>query len=139
MDENPCDDIARQSGFVVPVGNWITPNGDLIFGTDHDTHHWETLKQYLVIEGEVDNNLHYMNERICEGYIRIVIRFDVLFQVHGEDISVVWCDKPNFLRMRYILGKLGDTEVHVFSKKFYMIGSAMDVCNHVLQRLQIQQ
>ena len=139
MDENLCDEIAHRVGFRVPVGNWVTPDGALIAGESYDTHHWETIKQHLNVDPEPENYLKYMNDRICEGYIRIVIRLDVLFQVPGETIDVVWSNQPNFLRMKDILSKLGDTEIHIFSKKFYIIGSAIDICNHTTDRLQIKQ
>ncbi len=139
MDENLCDEIAHRAGFRVPVGNWVAPNGTLILGENYETHHWETIKKHLNVESEPENSLQYMNDRICEGYIRIVIRLDVLFQVSGETIDVVWSNQPNFLRMKDILSKLGDTEIHIFSKKFYIIGSATDICEDRKDRLQIKQ
>lgn len=138
MEENLCDEIAHRAGFVVPIGNWITPGGALIVGKNYTTHHWETIKKYLNIEDDINDNLRYMNDIIIEGYIRIIIRFDMLFQVHG-DINVVWSDAPNFVRMRDILDKLGNTEIHIFSKTFYMVGFAEDICKKAKNRLQIKQ
>jgi hypothetical protein len=134
-----CEEVAHQAGFIVSVGNWIAPDGTLITGKDYDTHHWETIKKYVGFEPATDNHLSWMNHKMTEGFIRLVFRNDVLFQVGSEKKEDIWSDKANMTAMRTVIGKLLDVEIHIFSKTFYVVGLAQDILEQAIDRLQIQE
>lgn len=83
-----CEQIAIKAGFKVSVGNWISPDGSLIKGDTYETHHWDTIEKYID-DKECDNQLKLMNKKIAEGYIRIVIRADISFQMSGK-LDDIW-------------------------------------------------
>lgn len=139
MPELFCEEIAHRAGFSVSVGNWIAPDGRLILGDNYETHHWETIKKFLNIEPNTDNNLTWMNQKVSEGYIRLVFRNDVLFQVGCEIKEEVWSEEPNLKIMRDILKRLPEIEVHIFSRTFYMIGLSKHILSKSLDKLQIQE
>lgn len=139
MSELFCEEIAHRAGFTVSVGNWITPDGALIAGKSYDTHHWETIKEYLGYEPETDNHLTWMNQQVVAGYIRLVFRNDVLFQVACEKKEDIWGASTNVTTMRDILEKIPDIEVHIFSRTFYIIGLACDILAKEWNKLQIQE
>ncbi len=139
LPELPCEEVAHRAGFVVSVGNWITPDGLLIIGENYETHHWETIKTYLNIEGDVDNHLKLMNQKVLEGFVRLVFRDDVLFQVGCDSKEDIWGKSPNIKKMRDILVKIPDIEIHIFSKRFYVIGYSKDILDSNFAKLQIQE
>ncbi len=139
MPELFCEEIAHRSGFIVSVGNWIAPDGTLILGENYETHHWETIQKFLGFEPETDNNLRWMNEKVGEGYIRLVFRSDVLFQIGCKKKEEIWSDEPNLKMMRDILAKLPEIEIHIFSKTFYVIGLSKHILSRSLDRVQIQE
>jgi len=135
-----CEEIAHRAGFIVSVGNWIAPNGSLITGETYETHHKETILKYLGITLQVDNHLTWLNEQVSEeGYIRMVFRNDVLFQVGCKKKEEIWDKAPNIVVMREVLSRIPDIEIHIFSKNFYIIGLAKDILNKALDNLQIQE
>lgn len=145
MSDLICEEIARRAGFQVSVGNWIAPDGGLILGTDYQSHHWETLLMYWkepakqAICQQCDNHLQNMNLAVDQGYIRLVFRADVLFQVGTENINDLWSDSPNYKRMLDILKYLEGVDVHIFSKKFYVIGEARSIIDKDLNKLEIKE
>lgn len=139
MSELFCEEVAHRAGFIVSVGNWISPDGILITGENYDSHHWETIKKYLKYEPEVDNHLAWMNQQIFNGFIRLVFRNDVLFQVGCETKEEIWNTSPNFVMMRKVLEKIPDIEVHIFSKGFYVIGTSRHILDKDMNNLQIQE
>lgn len=139
MPELFCEEIAHQAGFIVSVGNWITPDGALIIGKNYDTHHLETIKEHLGYEPETDNHLTWMNQQIAAGYIRLVFRNDVLFQVKCKKKEEIWEESANIIMMRAILQKIPDIEIHIFSRTFYIIGLARDILAKEWHKLQIQE
>jgi len=140
-----CEEIARRAGFAVSVGNWITPDGILILGHDYQSHHWETLLRYWgesvhqKICKDCDDHLQCMNMAVDRGYIRLVFRADVLFQVGAENIDDLWSDSPNYHMMMDILKLLNDVDVHVFSSNFYVIGIAQYIIKKEIDKLQIKE
>ncbi len=138
MSELFCEEIAHRAGFAVSVGNWITPEGALITGKSYETHHWETIKEHLGHIPDTDNHLRWMNEAVGRGYIRLVFRSDVLFQVECEK-EEIWGDGVSLKMMRLILGKIPEIEVHIFSRKFYIIGTGEDILEQNISKLQIQE
>jgi len=134
-----CEEIAHRAGFTVSVGNWITPDGALIAGKSYDTHHWETIKEHLGYEPETDNHLTWMNQQVTNGYIRLVFRNDVLFQVGCEKKEEIWAEIPNIIMMRNILQKISDIEIHMFSRAFYIIGLSRDILSKEWSELQVQE
>lgn len=139
MSELFCEEIAHRAGFIVSVGNWISPNGMLITGKDYESHHWETIQKYLGYETETDNHLTWMNEQVLAGFIRLVFRNDVLFQVGCKTKESIWSDVARFCTMRRILESILDIEIHIFSKDFYVIGISQDILNKSMGNLQIQE
>lgn len=138
MCEIICESLAHRAGFSVSVGNWIAPDGTLISGESYESHHWETLVKHLTINNEIENHLQYMNEKVAEGYIRLVFRADVLFQVGCAEMDALWSESPNYGQMIEILKKLGDVDIHIFSSKFYIIGSASKIVSRMFGDLQIR-
>jgi hypothetical protein len=134
-----CEEIAHKAGFIVSVGNWISPDGILITGEDYESHHWETIKKFLGYEPETDNHLSWMNEQVGLGYIRLVFRNDVLFQVGCSCKEEIWSDAPNMTMMRTVLERVPNIEIHIFSRTFYVIGKSQDILNKNLDALQIQE
>lgn len=139
MPELICEEIAHQAGFSVSVGNWISPNGDLILGTNYDTHHWETLKEYLNFDTDIDNHLKYMNDRVQDGFIRLVFRSDVLFQVACKKKEDIWGEIPNLIKMREILEKISSVEIHIFSRNFYIIGLSRYILRQDMEMLEVKE
>ena len=139
MPELFCEEIAHRAGFIVSVGNWIAPDGTLITGEDYETHHWETIKKYLGFEPETDNHLTWMNRKVDEGYIRLVFRHDVLFQIGSKKKEEIWSEQSNLTMMRSILEKIRDVEIHIFSRTFYVIGLSRNILNKAMDKLQIQE
>lgn len=139
MPELFCEEIAHRSGFTVPVGNWITPDGALITGRNCETHHWETIKEYIGYEPKTDNHLSWMNQKVAEGYIRLVFRNDVLFQVACNKKEEIWSEQPNITTMRDILQKIPDIEIHIFSRTLYIIGLSCDILAMEWSKLQVQE
>jgi len=138
VSEIVCEEIARRAGFGVSVGNWIAPNGSLILGWDYESHHWETLKKHLNIE-EIDNHLQCMNEKVKEGYIRLVFRADVCFHVGAQKKEEIWSDAPNYQRMLSLLRRISEVNIHIFSRTLYIIGQASSIIEKNLGRLQIKE
>ena len=138
MPEFLCEEIAHRAGFTVSVGNWITPDGALIVGKSYDAHHWETIKEHLGYEPKTDNHLTWMNQQVAGGYIRLVFRNDVLFQV-GCKKEEIWEESANIITMRGILQKIPDIEIHIFSRTFYIIGLSGDILIKEWRKLQIQE
>jgi hypothetical protein len=134
-----CEEIAHRAGFIVSVGNWIAPDGSLITGDNYETHHWETIQKYFGYTPKTDNHLTWMNEKVAEGYLRLVFRNDVLFQVGCKKKEEIWDETPNMKAMREVLKKIPEIEIHIFSRTFYMIGSAQNILNKALDKLQIQE
>jgi len=134
-----CEEIAHRAGFIVSVGNWIAPDGTLVTSKDYNTHHWETIKKYLDSEVKIENQLSWMNQKVDEGYIRLVFRHDVLFQVGCKKKKEIWSEQSNFTVMRGILEKLRDVEIHIFSKTFYIIGLSQNILSKSIDKLQIQE
>lgn len=130
-----CEQLAQRAGFDVSVGNWILPDGGLIKGENYETHHWETIKKY--IDNQCDNQLKLMNQKISEGYIRVVIRTDLSFQMHGS-LDDIWSDKPNCKTLINILKKVNSVDVHVFSKTFYVIGTSKNIAKCNKEDLEIK-
>jgi len=139
LKEVLCEEIAHKAGFPVSVGNWIAPDGSLISGTNYETHHLETIQEYLDYIPKTDNHLTWMNQQVTEGYIRLVFRNDVLFQVACKKKEEIWEEFPNIVMMRDILAKIPDIEIHIFSKTFYIIGLAKDILDRQLDKLQIHE
>ncbi len=139
MSELICELTAHRAGFIVSVGNWIAPDGTLITGTDCESHHWETIKAYFGFEPKVDNHLTWMNQKVEEGFLRLVFRSDVLFQIGSGSKEIIWDEQPNHKMMRQILGRMPDIEVHIFSKNFYVIGMAQDIVDRNISGLQIEE
>ena len=137
-----CETIARQAGFAVSVGNWISPDGSLISGTDYESHHWETLSKHLGINQELcekcGNKLSCMNMAIKDGFIRLVFRADVCFQVSAEEVDIIWSEKPNYKTMINVIKKIDEIETHIFSQKFYVIGQGKYIVNREKGKLQIE-
>ena len=80
-----------------------------------------------------------MNMAVDRGYIRLVFRADVLFQVGAENLDDLWSDSPNYHRMMDVLTPLSDVDVHVFSRNFYVIGLAQHIIDRDTERLQIKE
>lgn len=139
MPELFCEEIAHRAGFTVSVGNWIAPDGSLITGENYETHHWETIQKYLGYTPKTDNHLLWMNEKVAEGYLRLVFRSDVLFQVGCQNKEALWGDSPNMKMMREMLNKIPDIEIHIFSRTFYIIGLAKDILDKAFDKLQIKE
>lgn len=139
MPELFCEEIAHRAGFTVSVGNWIAPDGALITGKNYETHHWETIKEHLGYESETTNHLTWMNQQVLEGYIRLVFRNDVLFQVGCKKKEEIWAESPNIITMRDILQKISDIEIHIFSRTFYIIGLSCNILAKKWKELQIQE
>ncbi len=144
MSDLICEEIARRAGFQVSVGNWIAPDGELILGTDYQTHHWETLLAYWGNNVNQDfckvceNHLQCMNCAVDQGYIRLVFRADVLFQVGATDIQDLWSNRANYVRMMSLLRPLTDVDVHIFSRSFYVIGLTQHIIARETGKLQIR-
>jgi len=134
-----CEEIAHRSGFAVSVGNWITPNGELILGSNYEDHHWETITRHFDYQIETDNQLSWMNQKVQEGYIRLVFRSDVFFQVGCIKKEEIWNNNPNMKVMRDILNRIQDIEIHIFSRNMYIIGYSKDILTQNLDRLQIKE
>ncbi len=139
MSELLCEEIAHRAGFVVSVGNWIAPNGRLIIGENYESHHWETIKKHVGYEPEVENYLTWMNQQVQEGYIRLVFRNDVFFQVGCVEKEEIWGDSPNIMTMRSVLERISDIEIHIFSQNFIIIGYAKDILSQNWAKLQIKE
>ncbi len=139
MIEAECEQIARRAGFLVSVGNWISPDGTLIFGKNYKSHHWETIQEYLGETPETDNYLAWMNDKVLEGFIRLVFRHNVFFQVDIKEYEDLWGDAPNIVRLREILEKLAEIEIHIFGKTFYLIALAQDILGRNMHIMQIKE
>ena len=137
------DRLSALAGFPFCVGNWITPTGDLIFGDDPETDHCQTLLKYLGtsvnLDEVTDNQIRWTNNKVSEGFIRLVFRDDMLVQVGAKAKEELWSEKRNYKRLRDILSKIEDAEVHLFSKTFYIVGSAKNIIEQKLNRLQIKE
>lgn len=133
-----CEEIAHRAGFTVSVGNWIAPDGSLIAGKTYDTHHWETIQQHIGYTPETDNHLGWMNQQVGEGYIRLVFRNDVMFQVGCKKKEEIWDESPNMTMLREILKKIPDIEIHIFSRTFYIIGLSRNILEQNWKQLQVQ-
>jgi len=139
-DDLVCELMARRTGFAVSVGNWIASDGSLILGWDYDSHHWETLVKHWEQEAHDDpDRLEIMNNAVQDGFIRLVFRADVLFQVGTSDKEELWSDSPNYRRMMQLLELIRDVEIHVFSKDFYVIGMAQDILDKNWDKLQTRE
>ncbi len=132
-----CEEIAHRAGFIVSVGNWIAPDGTLIVGKDHEKHHYDTLLEHC--ECNEDNRIRWMNDKVQEGYIRLVFRADVFFQVGCETLDDLWGNEPNIEKMISILKNLTGIDIHIFSKTFYVIGLAEYIVNKQTDKLEIRQ
>ena len=140
MQEIECEEIAHRAGFVVSVGNWIAPDGTLIFGKNYESHHWETIQEYLGETPETDNHLVWMNEQVLEGgFIRLVFRQTVFFQVGIKKYDELWSDTPRMIRLREVLEKLSGIEIHIFSRTFYLIAFAEDIISRKIEAMQIKE
>jgi len=140
VSEIICEKVAHKAGFIVSVGNWIAPDGSLIVGKNYEEHHWETIVRHLGSEPDAENNLQWMNEKVDEGFIRLVFRVDVMFQVGCLEVDEIWSESPNFKTLMKVLARLYDIrgDIHIFSKSFYAIGLAEDIVSKNLDRLQIR-
>ena len=141
MSDLICEEVSRRAGFLVSVGNWIAPNGDLVCGTDYETHHWETIHEYFKGDIETDNRLEYMNNIIHDGFIRLVFRADVCFQVAAENVDDLWSDQPNYKEMIRILDAIkefDEVDIHIYSHHFYINGSADFIASQNKDELQIK-
>lgn len=139
MDDFIGERIAHEAGFTVSVGNWIIPDGSLIVGKNYESHHWETIQEYYQNKLNPENQLNWMNNMVGKGFIRLVFRDEVFFQVGCFRKEDIWEDYPNYQRMIDILRKIPKVEVHIFSKTFYLIGLAENFVNKKLDELQIQE
>lgn len=140
MSEIICEEVAHKAGFTVSVGNWIAPDGGLIVGENYEEHHWETIIRHLGSEPSAENNLKWMNEKVDEGFIRLVFRADVMLQVGCSEVDDIWSESPNFKTLMKVLGRLNGIQgdIHIFSPNFYVIGKAEDIVKKDLDRLQIR-
>lgn len=142
MAELICETVAHRAGFAVSVGNWITPDGSLIVGLNYESHHWETLSEYFKTHenfcDQCENNLSCMNLAIDKGFIRLVFRQDVCFQVGAKNIEDLWSEDPSYRIMMSIIERLDDIEVHIFSRDFYVIGQGHFITHKRMDDLQIQ-
>lgn len=140
MSDVVCEIVARRTGFAVSVGNWIAPDGSLILGDSYNSHHWQTLNKYWGKDDHDDpERLSIMNNAVQDGYIRLVFRADVLFQVGAADMQELWSESPNYKRMRQLLELIRDIEIHVFSREFYVIGIAQTILDKDFDKLQIRE
>lgn len=138
MSEIICLENAHRAGFNLSVGNWIAPNGGLICGESDSDHHFETAKKYCKPE-QIDNQLYWMNSLVQDGYIRLVFRADILFQVGCSNVDDIWSDSPNYMRMIDILRRIPGVEIHIFSSRFYLIGKSEEIVKRDFQQLQLKQ
>ena len=130
-------ELAQKAGFKVPFGNWISPDGTFIISDSEENQHCQTLQSYLN-ETPGDNHLTWMNNHVTKGFIRIIFRNDIMCQVPGvmEDL---WSEEPNFKKLLFILHRLDDTEVHVFSREFYIIGIAKDISHGRIDECKVRR
>lgn len=119
------DAFINKIGFKVPFGNWIAPDGTFIISDHPDHQHAYTLEHYLGEKPTV-NPLRWMNEHVEQGFIRIIMRDYVMFQVSGH-LEDLWSSVITYQKLRYLLKLLGDTQIHIFSSFFYIIGRASDI------------
>ena len=142
MSELICETVAHRAGFAVSVGNWISPDGSLILGPNYDSHHWETLSEHLEVNKafceKCGKSLTCMNMAIDQGFIRLIFRADICFQVGAKKLDELWSDAPHYKMMMSIINKLDDVEMHIFSKKFYVIGQGVYIARKELDKLQIR-
>ncbi len=134
-----CEDLAGLAGFAYPVGNWIAPNGDLILADSPETDHCETLSSYLDHSDLGDNKISWTNSKVEEGYIRLVFRHDIMVQVNCVKKEELWDEKPNLKMLMEILSRLSSAEVHLFSKKFYLVSSADNIIGRNFDRMVISE
>ncbi len=80
-----------------------------------------------------------MNDKVKEGFIRLVFRADILFQVGCEKKKDIWSKQPNYRCMIDILRKLNTIEAHIFSKSFYIIGQSRFIVNKEMKKLEIKE
>lgn len=140
MSDVICEQLAKQAGFKLSVGNWIAPDGTLIIGKTHESHHIETMVKYTKEECPEDkNHLTWMNSKVAEGFIRLVFRADILFQVGCKRKKDIWSKQPNYRCMIDILKKLNTIEAHIFSKSFYIIGQSRFIVNKEMKKLEIKE
>lgn len=141
MSDLVCEKIARKAGFAVSVGNWIAPDGTLISGTNYKTHHWETIQEYLGKKIQTDNQLQYINNLVDSGFIRLIFRADVCFHIGALNIEDIWSNNTNYtvmIKMLSLISNIEDIDVHIFNQFFYVIGSAKDIVEKNLAKLQIK-
>jgi len=139
MSDLVCETVARRAGFAVSVGNWIAPDGSLILGWS-ESNHWKTINKHWSKENYDDAEmLSIMNKAVADGYLRLVFRADVCFQVGADKLDDLWSELPNYKRMMDLLRTIKDIEVHIFSKTFYAIGIAQSVLDKNLDSLQIRE
>lgn len=133
-----CEELSHAAGFGESVGNWIAPNGELITGGPEE-HHYETLIKYLGCNPP-ENQLRWMNEKVEEGFIRLVFRGDVVFQVNAKELDEIWGSRPNYKRMMEVVHNLEtlDADVHIFSRALYVIGHARDIGVRAMDKLQVR-
>lgn len=139
MSEVECEQIAHRAGFVVSVGNWISPDGTVILGTNYESHHLETIQEYLGEQPEDGTHLKWMNDLVLLGFVRLVFRTTVFFQVGIRGIDGLWSDAPNMVRLREILDKLHGVDIHIFSRSFYVIAFAEDILSQNRKLMQIKE
>lgn len=140
MSEIICEEVAHKAGFTVSTGNWIAPDGTLVLGEHLDEHHWQTMVRYMGHEPETENNLQWMNDQVELGFIRLVFRADVMFQVGCLEVEDIWSEAPNCKAMIAVLKMLEgiDGDIHIFSRSFYVIGKSEQIVRHKLDGLQIR-
>lgn len=139
MSDIECEDIAQMMGLKISVGNWITPEGKIIYGHDYEHHHWETIKNHLKQDSSNESNLSYMNSLVeKDHYIRIVLRSNVWFQVGGDSYEDIWTERADFITMRYLLSTIPQIESHIFSSKFCIVGSSDKILKKDLSFLEIK-
>ncbi len=141
MSELICEQLAHSAGFPESVGNWIAPNGDLIYGRGNK-HHLTTIMEYRGVSREPENALHWMNQCVNEGFIRLVFRCDIVFQVDCSEVVEIWGERTNYRRMREILSNLllhDDVDIHIFSQNLYLIGSACSIIEKKMNNIQIKE
>lgn len=130
------EELAQKAGFKVPFGNWITPDGTFIISDCSENQHKQTLQTYLN-ETPPDNPLTWMNQKVQEGFIRIIFQKGVMCQVPGS-MEDLWSDNPSFLKLIFILQRLENEEVHVFSTEFYIIGIAKEIAEGRIESCKVR-
>lgn len=145
MEQDIDEVLAQKTGFIYPHGNWITPDGNLVISQKRNLCHFDTLTDYLDIETDREKLLSWNNQKVSEGYIRLLFahfppsKKYVLFQVGFLDIDLIWSSQNACRKTLFIIDCLDpDTEVHIVSKEFYVLGSSKDILSKNTEALKVK-